>query len=317
MSKVQDPIPVYLINGFLESGKTQFLNFTLGQDYFHIDGTTLLLICEEGMEEYDEDLLDRENIAVEYLEKESDFTVEHLSELEDRFCPERVVVEYNGMWNCKEMRFPVTWELAQQITTVDATTFVNYFANMKSIFIEMVRASELVLFNRCDPSLDLAGFKRAIRAVNRNAEIVFEDENGNNLDEVLEEELPYDVNAETIDIEERYYPIFYVDALDHRERYEGKKVRFLGMVYKQFGFRKSEFIPGRRVMTCCAEDVAFLGFLCKSPEARNLVNRQWVIVTAEVRYENRREYGGEGPVLYALQIEKGQRPVQDILAFNG
>lgn len=316
MSKIQEPIPVYLINGFLESGKTQFLNFTLRQDYFHIEDTTLLLVCEEGIEEYDEDLLARENIVVEYIDQESDFTVAHLSELEDRYNPERIVIEFNGMWNCKDLQFPVTWELAQQITTVDATTFVNYFSNMKSIFIEMVRRSELVLFNRCDPTFDLAGFKRSIKAVNRNAEIVFEDENGDNLDEVLDEDLPYDVSADIIDIEERYYPIFYVDALDHKERYEGKKVRFLGMVYKQFGFKKSEFIPGRRVMTCCAEDVAFLGFLCRSPEGRNLVNRQWVIVTAEVKYEKRREYGGEGPVLYAISVEKGQRPAQDVLSFN-
>lgn len=316
VSKIHEPIPVYFINGFLESGKTQFLNFTLAQEYFHIKEKTLLLICEEGVEEYDDDLLERENIAVEIIEDESDFTVENLNELEERHQPERIVIEFNGMWNIKDLKFPVTWELAQQITTVDATTFANYFANMRSIFVEMVRHSELVLFNRCKPSYDLASFKRSIRAVNQNAEIVFEDENGDNIDEVLDEDLPYDVNADVIEIEDKYYPIFYIDALDHKERYEGKKVRFVGMVYKHFSFKKSEFIPGRRVMTCCADDIAFLGFVCRSPEGRNLVNRQWVKVTAEIKYEKRRDYGGEGPVLYATSVEKATKPEQDVLGFN-
>ena len=33
-------IPIYLITGFLESGKTSFINFTVAQDYFQIDVCT-------------------------------------------------------------------------------------------------------------------------------------------------------------------------------------------------------------------------------------------------------------------------------------
>lgn len=40
--------PVYIINGFLESGKTEFITYTLDQSYFQIKGKTLLILCEEG-----------------------------------------------------------------------------------------------------------------------------------------------------------------------------------------------------------------------------------------------------------------------------
>ena len=49
--------PVFMINGFLESGKTEFINYTLGQPYFKTKGRTLLIVCEEGEVEYDPNLL--------------------------------------------------------------------------------------------------------------------------------------------------------------------------------------------------------------------------------------------------------------------
>ena len=50
----EDVMPVFLINGFLEAGKTQFLEFTMDQEYFQTEGKTLLIVCEEGDTEYDE-----------------------------------------------------------------------------------------------------------------------------------------------------------------------------------------------------------------------------------------------------------------------
>lgn len=313
---VQEQIPVYLINGFLESGKTKFLSFTLSQDYFQIEEKTLLIVCEEGIEEYDEDMLKRCNVAMEVIEEEEDFTVEKMQQLQMLHRPGRIVIEYNGMWNIKELQFPSYWDLAQQITTVDAATFSNYFANMKSLFVEMVRRSEMVLFNRCRDTDDLAAFKRSVRAVNQRAEVVFEDVNGDNIEQVLDEDLPYDVNAEVIEIGDEDYGIFYLDALDNQERYEGKKVSFTGMVYKNSLFQRNDFVPGRQVMTCCAEDIAFLGFLCKSREAKRLANRQWVKVTGTMKYEYRREYKGPGPVLMADSVVPAARPAQEILNLN-
>ena len=54
MSDFNISVPVYLINGILESGKTSFLNFTIRQDYFQIDDLTLLITCEEGEETFED-----------------------------------------------------------------------------------------------------------------------------------------------------------------------------------------------------------------------------------------------------------------------
>ena len=132
---------VYIINGFLESGKTEFITYTLNQPYFQIKGKTLLILCEEGETEYEEFLLKKSRTVVELLEEEEEFTPSRLIELEKKHKPERIIIEYNGMWNFKNMKLPWHWSVEQQITTIDASTFPMYFNNMKSLLAEMVRQS--------------------------------------------------------------------------------------------------------------------------------------------------------------------------------
>ena len=74
-------IPVYMINGFLESGKTDFISFTIKQDYFRTGERTLLLLCEEGEQEYDPKVLKKTNTILEVIEDEEDFTVDALNYL--------------------------------------------------------------------------------------------------------------------------------------------------------------------------------------------------------------------------------------------
>ena len=42
----EDVMPVFLINGFLEAGKTQFLEFTMDQEYFQTEGKTLPIVSD-------------------------------------------------------------------------------------------------------------------------------------------------------------------------------------------------------------------------------------------------------------------------------
>ena len=174
-------VPIYLITGFLESGKTSFLNFTLQQDYFQIDGKTLLILCEEGEEEYDAEALKQHNTDVEIIESEEDLTPERLVAMEILYQPERVIIEYNGMWlvsRFEEMEKPEGWAVEQHITCVDASTFQVYMANMKSLFMDMVRNADMVIFNRCEEDDPLPSYRRSIKVVNQRAEIIFEDEEG-------------------------------------------------------------------------------------------------------------------------------------------
>lgn len=307
--------PVYIINGFLDSGKTDFFRYTINQPYFRTRGKTLLIVCEEGENEYEEPLLKATNTVIEMIENEEDFTPEALVALDAKYDPERILIEYNGMWNFKNMRLPIMWKLEQQITVIDASSFELYFSNMKSLLAEQIRNSDLILFNRCDRIKDLASYKRNVKAINQKADIIFEDRNGE-VDVTLDEDLPFDLNSDPIELNNYGYGMFYLDGLDHVDRYAGKTVKFKGMVLIPPEFPKGRFVPGRMAMTCCAEDMQFLGFACDYDKTDELNEKDWVLVTAKVVKEYVPEYNGEGPVLKAISVEKTTAPEYPIIDFS-
>lgn len=308
-----ETMPLFLINGFLEAGKTQFLQFTMGQDYFQAEGKTLLICCEEGDTEYDPELLKKTNTILVKVESMDEISPECLTELELLHNPERVLMEWNGMWNQDELRLPKDWEVYQQITIIDGSTFDLYVKNMKPLLGAMVRNSELIICNRCDDVEDLESYRRTLLAMNNQAEIVFEDAEGE-ISEISEADLPYDLSADVTVIAPEDFGIWYIDCMDKPDRYRGKVVEFTGMVMKSNKFPKNYFVPGRMAMTCCEADMTFLGFICKAREARNLENRQWVKVRAKIEYEEWQDYGGVGPVLYAESVEP-EEPIKDIVQF--
>lgn len=309
----EDKMPLFLINGFLEAGKTQFIKFTMQQDYFQTEGKTLLIVCEEGEEEYDEELLKQTHTAVVYIEEAEKLTPEYLQDLELLYNPERVLMEWNGMWNLDALKLPNDWDLYQQITIIDGSTFDLYLQNMKPLIGAMVCNTEMIIMNRCDEIEDLDVYRRTLKGMNPQVQIVFEDAEGE-IEEVTEADLPFDVNAEVIEIPPEAYGIWYIDAMDKPDRYRGKTVEFTGMVLKTPDFPKNNFVPGRMAMTCCEADMTFLGFMCKAKNARLLETKDWVKVRARVEYEYMPEYEGEGPMLYADYVEKAE-PIEEIVQF--
>jgi len=311
-------VPIYLITGFLESGKTSFLSFTLQQDYFQVEGKTLLILCEEGEEEYDEEALKKSNTVVEVIDSEEELTPERLAAMDILHQPERVIIEYNGMWlvsKFEEMEKPAGWGVEQHITCVDASTFQVYMANMKSLFMDMVRNADMVIFNRCQEEDPLPSYRRSIKVVNQRAEIIFEDEEGE-LGDLFEDEMPFDIDAPVIEIQPEDYGIWFVDAMDNPEKYVGKTVRFKGRVMKPRGMGSKFFVPGRVAMTCCADDTTFLGYVCRSDNASHIKEGSWVEVTAKVAFENRTEYQGEGIVLYASDAKECEPLKDEMVYFN-
>lgn len=310
-------VPIYVVNGFLESGKTSFIQETLSDPYFSDGGNTLLIACEEGEEEYDEHILESYNVAMVTASDKEEFTPDFLEECRKKYKPTQVMIEYNGMWGMqllREMQLPRGWFLAQGITLVDAGTFDLYMQNMKSLFMDMAQDSDLVIFNRCVEGTKAASYKRNIRAANPRAQVEFEKEGGEPFE--YEEELPFNLEADIIDIEDIDYGIWYLDAMDHPEHYEGKTVRFKAMVMKPKGLEPGFFAPGRRAMTCCADDTVFLGFLCKSQNLDKLHNKQWLTVTAKVKTETRKEYSDEeGPVLYTKALKSAEKPEEEMVYF--
>ena len=310
-------VMVYLMTGFLDSGKTQFLNFTLKQDYFQIDGKTLLILCEEGEEEYDPMEMLKYGVVIERVEDQEDLTEEWLEEMDRKHEPDRVVVEYNGMRKVSDfeaLTLPEGWAIEQKLTTVDASTFQMYLTNLKPLFVEMVRDAELVLFNRCEDIKPLAGYRRSVKVVSPQAEVIFEDENGE-VENIFEDDVPYDLKAPVIEIAKEDYGIWYVDMMENPDRYKGKVVEFTAKVIKPRSFPSKVFLPGRMAMTCCADDTTFLGYVCRSPYASKLKPGDWIKVRAKVGFANVSVYRGEGPVLEAEHIETAQ-PIEELVYFN-
>ena len=311
-----DRMPVFLINGFLEAGKTQFITFTLKQEYFQTDGNTVLILCEEGDTEYDKTLLKRTHTKIVTVDDVSEMDDDFFGRLEALYNPERVLIEWNGMWPQDQLKLPQSWMLYQQISIIDGSTFELYLNNMKPLLGLMVRNSELIIMNRCDGMSDenITRYRRGLKALNPQAQLIFEDAEGEIEQELLEEDLPYDMKADVIEIKPEDYGIWYIDALDKEDRYKGKVVEFTGMVLKSPEFPKNYFVPGRMAMTCCEADMTFLGFVCKAREARDLETKQWVRVRAKIEYEFWKDYDGVGPVLYAESVEPAQE-IGEIVQF--
>lgn len=308
-------IPVFVVHGFLESGKTRFVQETLADDYFSGGERNLVIACEEGVEEYEDELLQKTNTTLVVLEDKSEFNEMFLAECQKKYKPTQIIVEYNCMWGLdylREMYMPKGWFVAQVITTVDATTFDVYLKNMKSLFMEMAKDSDLIIFNRSTDETPAATYKRNMRAVNPKAQVVFEKEDGSQLE--FEEEMPFDINADVIEISDVDYGIWYIDAMDHPEKYDGKTIRFKAMAYTGGRLPKGYFVPGRMAMTCCEADMTFLGFMCKWKDAEKYKTKEWVKVRAKVGVEYQRDYHGEGPVLYAENVEKAAE-IKDIVQF--
>lgn len=314
-------LPVYLFWGFLESGKTSLIKDTLSQDYFNDGERTMILTFEEGETEYDQEMLSKTNSFVVALEKAEDFTKELVISCQKNYAPDRVMIEYNGMYQIEDLMDVIDetdMELYQAIVTVDASTADMYLKNMRSLFVEMFKMADLVIFNRCDDRTNTGSFRRSIKAVNPRAQVGFERADGREMD--MEEILPYDINADVIRIEDEDYGIWYIDAMERPEVYDGKIVEFRGEVRRSPKMPSGMIIPGRKAMTCCEDDITFVGYLCKlhqtkSKTLKRVLNKEWVTVTAKIHSEYQEAYDRTMPVLTAVRIEKADPPKQPLVYF--
>ena len=315
--------PVYIINGFLESGKTEFITFTLGQPYFQIKGKTLLILCEEGENEYDPALLKKSRTDVVLIEEEEEFTPNHLLELEKQYKPARIIIEYNGMWMLQDLanNLPENWIVYQCIATADGTTALTYARDnsMRALMLDKIARSELIVFNRAEAVNNDAArqeLHKLVRQASRKCDIAYEFKDGSVAYDDIPDPLPFDINAPVIDIPDDDYGIWYMDCQDEPQKYAGKTVKFLAQVCQTNRAGKNSFVPGRFAMTCCVQDIQFVGFPCSYDGYKALEQRAWVKVTAKVGYKFHNIYRGKGPVLTALSVEPAEKPLNDVVTFS-
>lgn len=312
-----EEIPIYLFTGFMDSGKTSLVKETLFENGFADGSKSLIICCEDGEEEYDAGALAAKNVRLVMVEKEEDLTAEFLQSVNLEYLPDQIFLEYNGTWKLDtilETPLPKGWIIVQELATVDATTFELYLNNMRTMIMEQLFHADVVIFNRCDDSTDKGKFRRNVKALNRKAQLVYERADGS-LDE-REEELPFDISGDELEITDADYAIWYMDCLENPKRYEGKKVHFLALVYNPERLKKGVFVPGRFAMTCCVEDVTFIGFKCKYAKEEEIPHRSWIDITAEVRVEFAKEYKGKGPVLYPVSVVPAEAPEDELVYFS-
>ncbi len=313
-------IPVYFFTGFMDSGKTTLIQETLFENGFAEDDDRILIIaCEDGDVEYDTEKLKMINASVATIDTEAEFNTEHLQEIADQYRPDAVFIEYNGTWGVGEvyeMDLPKNWVIVQSLATVDATTFEMYMANMRSMMMEQFFQAEVVIFNRCDDNTPKSKFRGNIKAVNRPAQIVYERADGTIDDR--EEELPFDINADVIEISDADYALWFMDCMENPKKYDGKKVHFLGLVYnpKDGKLKRGVIVPGRFAMTCCVEDITFLGMMCKTGLENTPEHRFWIDLTARIKVEFAREYKGKGPILYPIEMKAAEKPQDELVYFS-
>lgn len=317
MAKNDPTIPVYLITGFLDSGKTKFLKYTLQEPYFNDGSKTLILLCEEGEEEYDEKLLRKTKSVLHVVESAETLTSEYLGDLTKLYRPDRVVIEYNGMWDIPQMlavKLPKYWMIYQIITVLDGANFALYLNNIRMPAMTMLTNTDMVMFNRCTKETDLVLLKRTLRSVNPRAELVFEDEAGNEL-ECPEPDLPYSVDGDEIEISDENFGTFYIDLGAHPERYINKHLHFLMQIMKNKKFPKNMFVGGRRAMTCCEADIRFLPYIFIWDKASSLAAGDFANIRALLKWEFHEGYREEGPVFYVDELKLANKPAEELITF--
>lgn len=314
-------LPVYLFVGFLESGKTTFIQETMSDASFDSNENTLLLVCEEGETAYQPEKFAFGGTTICQITDQEALTPQALQKAADDCGAGRVVIEFNGMWQMQTLfeAMPENWSIYQTIATADATTFRMYFDNMRSLMLEKFAAAELLVINhaeKVDNEDDRMYIHKCVRQASRRCDIAYEFSDGSVAYDEIPDELPFDLNAEVVEIGDDDFGVWYLDADENPEKYDKKVVQFTAQVCQTPQVSAGQFVPGRFVMTCCADDIRFLGFPCKFDGAKGLAQRSWVTVKATARVKYHPLYKGKGVVLTALDIQPTMPLENDVVTFN-
>jgi hypothetical protein len=310
-------IPVYLFTGFLEAGKTKFIQETLENPDFDTGENTLVIVCEEGLEEFEKEKFKVRNVTFEYIDELSNVDGKNFAKIAKAHKAKRVIVEYNGMWPLDNLykAFPKDWSVYQEIFTADASTFKIYNQNMRNLVFDKLTSCELVMFNRVDIMTDKEELHKIVRAVTPRANIAYEYTDGHVEEDDIEDPLPFDIDAEIIEIADNDYALWYRDMSENPSKYVGKILKFKGIVGRDAMLGDKACIFGRHVMTCCEDDIQFSGLVCKSKEVLSLKSRDWAIITSKLVIGEHKVYRGEGPILIAQTIEMAEKPEQEVATF--
>ena len=306
-------LPVYLFTGFLEGGKTHIIQESMEDQKFNSGEKTLIIQCEEGVDELDLSRFYGQNVYLEQIENESDITKENLTALAKKHKLDRIIIEYNGMWmlNTLYANLPDNWAIYQEMMFADAATFLSYNANMRQLMVDKLLNCEMIVLNRTPENVDKEEIHKVVRGISRRTAITYDYPDGHVEYDEIEDPLPFDINAPIVSIEDNDYALFYRDLSEEMNKYNGKTVRFKGLVARD----GKDILAGRHVMTCCADDIAYHPLVCIFEQDPALKTRDWVTLTGKIKVEKHKLYRGVGPVLYVTSTEFAVKPAQEVATF--
>lgn len=310
-------LPVYLFTGFLEGGKTHIIQESLNDENFNSGEKTLVLMCEEGIEELDPSQFWGQNVRIEYIDDEEKITKEYLISLTKDRKIDRIIIEYNGMWLLERLyaNMPANWAIYQNMMFADANTFISYNNNMRQLTYDKMIDAEMIVLNRTPEAIDKEEIHKIIRAVTRRAAIVYDYPDGHVEYDTIEDPLPFDVDAPVIELRDVDFAIWYRDLSENMSEYDGKTVKFKGMVCVDNRLSKNSVIIGRHIMTCCADDIQYGGLVCVFNAPPSLKTRDWITVKGKIKIEANKLYKDKGPVLYVEATEFAVAPKQEVATF--
>ncbi|MBR6040220.1 MAG: GTPase [Clostridia bacterium] len=310
-------LPVFLFTGFLDAGKTTFLQSMLEDPTFNEGQRTLVILCEEGEEELEPRRFSINNVTIHTVDSPAELTPANMSLWQRKAAATRVMIEYNGMWQMNDLfdRLPDNWGIAQETMMVDASTIAAYNANMRQLVVDKLNTAELVIFTRVEPEQDRMELHKLVRGVSRGAQIVYDLTDGTSVEDDIEDPLPFDINADIIEIADRDYALFYRDLVDEPAKYEGKTVRYKGLCANNMRLPKDTFLAGRHIMTCCEADIAYCPLVCRYDLAKSVKHKSWGIVEGTIHEKFSNIYGKKGPVLTVRSFAPAAEPEQPVATF--
>ena len=306
-------IPVYLFTGFLEGGKTHIIQESMEDKKFNSGEKTLIIQCEEGVDELDVSRFYGQNVYLETIDSEEELTPENLAALTQKHRIDRIIIEYNGMWmlNTLYENMPDNWAIYQEMMFADANTFLSYNTNMRQLMVDKLINCEMIVLNRTPENIDKEAVHKVVRGISRRTAITYDYPDGHVEYDEIEDPLPFDVDAPVIAINDEDYAVFYRDLSEDMGKYNGKTVKFKGLIARD----GANILAGRHVMTCCADDIAFHPLVCVFAKPTTLNTRDWVTLTGTLKVEKHKLYRGQGPVLYVSGTEFAVAPVQEVATF--
>lgn len=315
----EEDIAVFVFTGFLESGKTNAIKEWLSDEYFDDGRKTVVIVCEEGIEDYDEKVLAERNISVIRIDSMEQFNSVFLKDIQEKYRPSTVMIEHScsaSLEDTFDIEFPESWYIEDVVTTIDSSTFDMYSKNMGKMMFEQYKYASLVIFNRCDENTKKVQYRANIKATNPMANIIFMNNDGEI--ENIKDIMPFDVNADVIEVSDIDYGLWYIDAIDNNniDKYSGKKIKFRLTALRPEGFPQNAFVAGRKAMTCCADDIALLKVLCLNEKSVEIKNNEWYMILAEIEYRNGPEPNQKVPVLNVLKAEHTDAPDVELVYFS-